>query len=373
MVYIRSAKMEETNRETKGLRLSGPDIVRTLAAFFMVAVHFFVECGYYGTSLDTPLKFFMTAARWLFMCSVPLYMILTGFFKCNKEPDRAHYRSQIPVMVSYLFFSVIRILVSNYYYGGAYGIREAFQVLGDYSIAWYVGFYVSLMAIAPFLNRLWHALKSKKEQHILLISLVCISALNPLVSLPASSDKLFPAITGSLLEFAAPGYWQMLYPLLYYFLGCYFRENRPKLNKLLLTGLVIATVFINAAISWFYAEGSNFSWFVLGKVDSGYNGLTLAVCAASLFLLFYDIELKGRAVRFILEKISSVSLEIYLSSAVVEIVIFDTVNRMFFTIEDFARLFFLLVPLNFICSLLISLVFKKMISMVRFRKPAKPS
>jgi hypothetical protein len=292
-------------------------------------------------------------------------MILTGFFKCNKEPDRAHYRSLVPIGVSYLFFSVIRILLSNYYLGATYGIKEAMQVLGDYSIAWYVGFYISLMAVAPFLNRLWHSLKSKKEQHILLISLICISTLYPIVSLPASSEVTPVAVIGSLFGFASPGYWQMLYPLLYYFLGCYFRENKPKINKLILLAAVAITVLVNAAISFSYADGSNFNWHILGKVDSGYNCITLALCSASLFLLLYDIEVKNKKICYVLEKISSVSLEIYLVSAIFEMIIFDRVNRMFFTIEDHAKLLFPLVLLNFAASVLVSLIYKSVFRLIK--------
>ena len=353
------------NKDTVVSRLSGPDIVRTVAAFFMVAVHFFMECGYYATLLDTPVMFIMTVERWLFMCCVPLYMMLTGFFKCNKEPDRAHYSSLIPVFIAYLFFSVIRLLVSKYYYGEPGTIKDALQMLGDYSMAWYVGFYIALMAIVPFLNRLWHALKSKREQHILLISLAMISMVYPLVLLPVSSETAPVAVIGSILELAVPGYWQMLYPLVYYFLGCYIRENRPKINKLLLFFVMLAMVFTNALISYVYADGDNFDWFVLGKVDSGYNCLTLAICAAALFLLLYDIEIKNGLIRFLLEKISSVSLEIYLVSAIMETVIFDYVNRLFFTIDDYLWLFFILVPLNFVSSLIISLIYRKIYNIIR--------
>ena len=339
--------------------MSGPDIIRTVAAFFMVAVHFFMECGYYATLMDTPVMFVMTLERWLFMCCVPLYMMLTGFFKLNKEPDRAHYSSLIPVFISYLVFSVIRLSVNNYYYGEPATVKDALLMLGDYSMAWYVGFYIALTAILPFLNRLWHALKSKREQHILLIALVIISMLYPLVVLPFSSEAAPAAIIGSILGLAVPNYWQMLYPLVYYFLGCYIRENRPGINKLLLFFVMLATVLINSLISYVLADGGNFDWFILGRVDSGYNCITLAICAAALFLLLYDIEIKNRGIRFILEKISSVSLEIYLASAVAETIIFDRVNRMFFTIDDYLWLFFILVPLNFICSILISLIYKK--------------
>ncbi|MBR5766343.1 MAG: acyltransferase family protein [Lachnospiraceae bacterium] len=340
-------------------RLPGLDIVRSVAALFVVSVHYFFNCGFYGTPMIGKVMFIMTVERWLFLCCVPLYMMLTGFFKCNKEINKAHYKSFIPVGIAYLILSIIKIFVGNYYYGKVYGIKEAFQSLGNYTMAWYVGFYFSLMAIAPFLNRMWHTL-SKKEKHLLLIFLALISSLYPLVSLPASSEVKVISCIGSLFTIIAPNYWQMLYPILYYFLGCYFKEYKPKFNKLLLIAVIIATVFSNAGISYYYAKGSNFPWGILGTVDCGYNCITVVICSVSLFLLFYDIELKCKVAKKIFYLISSVSLEIYLISAIFDIIIFDYAKHRFYEMKDFLWLFFILMPINFIGSVICSLIYKKL-------------
>lgn len=339
-------------------RLTGLDLVRSVAALFVVSVHFFFNCGYYSTPLNSKVTFAMTAMRWLFLCCVPLYMMLTGYFKCNKEINKKHYMSLIPVFIAYVIISTIKIFVGNYYYGKVYGIKEALQSFGNYTIAWYVGFYFSLMAIAPFLNRLWHSLKSKKEQHILLISLAVITSLYPVISLFASSNTAPVAWIGSIIEIAAPNYWQMLYPLLYYFLGCYFRENKPRFNKLIMVIIILAMVLLNAGISYTYAAGGNFIWAILGTVDCGYNCITVAICSAAIFLLFYDIDIKSKTAGYILKNISSVSLEIYLFSAIFDIIIFDYAKRIYFEMKDFAWLFFILVPINFIGSVICSLIYK---------------
>ncbi len=348
----------------KNSRLAGLDLVRVVAALFVVSVHYFFNCGYYSTPLTDKVTFGMTAARWLFLCCVPLYMMLTGYFKCNKDLNRTHYLSFIPVFTAYVVISVIKVFVGNYYYGKVYGIKEALQSLGNYTIAWYVGFYFSLMAIAPFLNRLWHSLKSKNEEHILLISLVCVTSLYPVISLFASSTNAIIASIGSIVELLALNYWQMMYPLLYYFLGCYIRKNNPRANKLLLIIIILATVFINAGISYVYAAGSNFNWNILGMVDCGYNCITVAICSVSLFLLFYDIDIKGKVFKKILTWISSVSLEIYLFSAIFDIIIFDYVKKRYFEMSDFAWLFFILVPINFIGSVICSNIYKLIYNLI---------
>lgn len=343
---------------TSTTRLAGLDLVRCIAALFVVSVHFFFNCGYYSAPLADKVTFMMTAARWLFLCCVPLYMMLTGYFKCNKDLSRSYYKSFIPVFIAYIIISVIKIFVGNYYYGKVYGIKEAVQSLGNYTMAWYVGFYFSLMAIAPFLNRLWHALKSKKEEHILLISLTVVTTLYPLVSIFATSGNAYVACAGSLVGFFAPNYWQMIYPMLYYFLGCYIRKNSPRFNKLILIAVILAMTLINTVISYVYAAGSNFNWNILGTVDCGYNCITVVICSTAIFLLLYDINIKGNGCKFILQKISSVSLEIYLFSAIFDIIIFDYAKRHYFEMRDFAWLFFILVPVNFIGSVICSHIYK---------------
>jgi surface polysaccharide O-acyltransferase-like enzyme len=351
------------NSNTKG-RLPGLDLVRSTAALFVVSVHFFFNCGYYSTPLNSRVTFAMTAARWLFLCCVPLYMMLTGYFKCNKDINKAHYMSLIPVFTAYIVISTIKVFVGNYYYGKVYGIKEALAAMGNYTIGWYVGFYLSLMAVAPFLNRLWHGLRSRKEQHILLISLAMITTLYPVIALPAVSSNTFIACISSVIELAAPNYWQMMYPLLYYFLGCYFRENRPRFNKAALASVIIAVPLVNAAISYKYAAGSNFNWSILGAVDCGYNCITVAICSAAIFLLLYDINIKNGIVNRILALISSVSLEIYLFSGTLDIIIFDYAKKRYFEMTDFAWLFFILVPLNFVLSVILSLIYKSLYDLI---------
>ncbi len=344
-------------------RIVGPDIVRVIAALFVVCVHFYFNCGYYNMAMNSKVMILMTAARWLFLCCVPLYMLLTGYLKCNKTPSKAHYLSIVPVFVAYIVISIIKVFVGNHYYGKVYGIKEAIQAMGNYTIAWYVGFYFSLMAITPFLNKMWHAIDSKKEKHVLLFSLALISSLFPLTGLLALSNVYPLALIGSFLEILTPNYWQMIYPLLYYFLGCYIREYKPNFKKSVLFALLTLMVGIETLISYKYAAGGTFNWNILGATDCGYNCITVVISAVCIFLLFYNCDIKSAFIKNVLAKISGVSLEIYLFSAIFDIIIFDYAKKAYSSMNDYAWLFFILVPINFIGSLICSLVYKKIYSL----------
>ncbi|MCR5106763.1 MAG: acyltransferase family protein, partial [Lachnospiraceae bacterium] len=183
----------------KQQRMTGPDIVRTVAAFFVVAVHFYLSCGYYQTPMVGKKMFIMSCARWLFMPCVPLYMMLTGFFKSKKKISKDHYMSLVPILVAYVIISVIKVFVANHFYGKINFFKDTMIRLTDYSFAWYVGMYICMILLIPFLNILWEGLKSDKEKYILLLSLIAICSVSTVV----------PVII--------PKYFQMLYPIMYYY------------------------------------------------------------------------------------------------------------------------------------------------------------
>ncbi|MCR5508001.1 MAG: hypothetical protein K6F34_04865, partial [Lachnospiraceae bacterium] len=62
--------------------------------------------------------------------------------------------------------------------------------------------------------------------------------------------------------------------------------------------------------------------------------------------------------------ISSVSLEIYLFSAVFDIIIYDWAKHRYFEMRDFLWLFFILVPINFVCSVVCSRIYKRLYTAV---------
>ncbi len=305
-----------------------------MAALFVVCVHFYLNCGYYSTPMSGEKMYIMTVARWFFLICVPLYMILTGYFKCNKTISASHYKCLIPILTAYVVITVIKIFVSNHFYGKIYFFTDSVKSIANYTFAWYVGMYICMVLLIPFLNVLWKGLEGKREKHILLGSLVFICSLFPVVL------------------YIAPSYWQILYPVLYYYIGTYIREYRPHPKKLAAVLTVAAMTFINATVSFVMAKGEFFNWNILGPVDSGYSTVTVVICATAFFLLFYETDIKNAALKKLLRKISEVSFEIYLFTGCFDAAIFSIAFRYTGGADAhrFFPLFFVLVPLNFILS-----------------------
>lgn len=334
-----SMKTGDNGAEPKGERIAGLDLVRTVAAFFVVCVHFYLNCGYYSAPLEGTAMFFATYGRWLFLTCVPLFIMMTGYFKLNKKFGAAHYKSLIPILVAYVIISVIKIIASNYLYGTVYYFSDAVRNILNYQMAWYVGMYISLMLLVPFLNIMWHALDLKMKR-ILIASLLFISTLYPLV------------------KFVAPSYWQMLYPFVYYFIGAYIRENQPKIKKWIAV-LILAVILILETIGVFrYTNGAAFKWDFLGAIDNGYNAFPVVVCTVIVFMCLYDVKIKSKVLCFIFRKISSVSLEIYLFAGIFDAYIYYYAKRYILEGAAFMPYFLPLVLMSFFGALIASLLYK---------------
>ncbi|MBP5384597.1 MAG: acyltransferase family protein [Lachnospiraceae bacterium] len=335
-----------TEKAANTVRETGPDLVRVCASVFVVAVHFYLNCNYYQTPLAGGRMMAMTWGRWFFMICVPLFMMLTGYLKCHKTFSRAHYLSLVPILLTYVVIGVVKIIVSNIYYGAGYfTFLTGLKAIATYQLAWYVGMYVALMLLIPFLNKLWEALDAKQHKW-LIATLAVIGSLYPLVL------------------YVVPSYWQMLYPFVYYFLGAYIRTYRPKVNKLLAVLAILVTTTVNAAVSYLTADGALFDWQVLAQTDSGYSVLTVVIASAAFFLLFYDVNVRPRFLQKILAAISGVSLEIYLFTGVFDVIIFSYLKQTLTQAGEFFWYFFLSVPVNFICSVLAGLLLKLLLSPV---------
>ena len=338
-------KAAETEVVQKNDRIAGLDIVRTVAAFFVVCVHFFLNCGYYSAPLEGTAMFFATYGRWLFLTCVPLFLLMTGYFKINKKFGKAHYKSLIPILIAYVVISIIKIIASNYLYGTVYTFSDAVRNILNYQMAWYVGMYISLMLLVPFLNIMWHALDLKMKR-ILIVSLLFISTLYPLV------------------KFVAPSYWQMLYPLAYYFIGAYIKENQPKIKKWIGL-LILAVILLLETLGVFrYSNGAAFKWDFLGAVDNGYNALPIVASTVIVFLCLYNIKVKSKVLCYISQKISSVSFEIYLFAGIFDAYIYFYAKRYILEGAAFIPYFLPLVLMSFIGALIASLIYKKLYDVI---------
>lgn len=280
-----------------GSRRVGLDLVRTFAILFVIGAHFFMNSDFNISRFNSPSMFVQGMLQTLTMTNVPLFLILIGYLNLNKKIGKKYYRNMFRVIWAYLFFSVVTIVVSKYVWHEPVTLKSA--VLGITSFTairygWFIEMWIGLYLLTPFLNILWHNIESRKHRGVLIITLYLLSAL--------------PDFFNRYGLHLVPGYWEtMAYPLVYYFIGAYFREYKPTFSKWKIGVAIVGLCLINPLFS-LAVKGTAPMMHIVGDG----NGIVVIPLASLFFMLCYDVKWTGGSQ--MLCSISKLSLDMYLVS-----------------------------------------------------------
>lgn len=332
----------EKKQEDVKKRLAGPDIIRTICCIFVVSAHFYLNVDFYKQPMVGVKMFIMCCVRWLCMTTIPMFMMLSGYFKCYKKCEKSHYMSLVPLFISYIVISVLKMILYNRLYGKIYDVKGMIMNLGNYDIAWYMGMYLGLMILAPFLNKMWDSLTEKREKLILLASLIFLVSVYP------------------VFHFGAPSFFTGFYPVLYYFMGMFLRkENISVSRRPVMIALALIIPIIEGALSMLGARGGIFDWTVISTTDGGYGSIFVAADAFLIFVLLKDAEVNNTIIRKITSSVSEVSFEIYLFAGAFDAIIYQYIkDSMPGNATDRFYMIFITVPLSFAAAWISSVVYK---------------
>ncbi len=329
------------------------DLIRCIAVFSVVSVHFLLNSGFYSVTVEGTDMLIMCMVRSLFMVCVPLFMILTGYLMWQKTLSHRYYKGLVKTLEIYVLASIACQLFKKFVQGDAVSIKTAILGILDYdaaNYAWYIEMYIGLFLIIPFLNLTYHGLKSQKEKKVLICTMIVLTMLPKLVNnfslqvegwwtSPSLSDKYDPIV---------PGFFTAMYPITYYFIGAYLREYDWKISRkknLLLLLMVIAAF---GCYNYYRSYGQKFQWLS----NSSWGGENL-ITATLLFTLLLHLKPKHwpKAVQSILIRISQISLGLYLVSWIFDQIVYDGFLKPYVeVVNDRWPYYFAVVPAVFIGS-----------------------
>ena len=315
------------------------DLIKTIAVISVISVHFFANTGFYDkniTGVDTYLIVFF---RTLFMICVPLFMITTGYLMKNKKIGKKYYIGIFRVLITYLLMALIYIAYHCFYLKEAtFSIKYVILSVLRFDIGyrWYVEMYIGMFLIIPFINLVYNNLNIKKHNQVLLLTMLILTALPGVLN-----------IKYSLIA----DWWINLYPITYYFIGCYINEYKPKIGKLKNVFLLLITLIISTIVNILISNGTTFVRDVHNDWGSIFNVLTSVLT----FVLIINLNLDNvnKNISKFITKISELSLGMYLASAIVDNYIYFNVLDKFSSC-DFIT-YIIKVPIVVILSLIISL------------------
>ena len=322
-------------------RYVGLDIVRVCAILFVIAGHFmtvnteFPRTVFWGASM-----FMQEMSLVFFYIGVPLFIVLTGYLNSKKSNSYKYYKGGIRVLVSYLFFSVVTIAFRKYYlHEEASWLEWIFQIGAFKAIpyGWYIGMWIGLFLLTPFLNLLYHNIPSRKQKLWLIIALYILTAL------PVTLNR------HNLGIYVLPEFWTGCFPLVFFFMGAYIKEYQPTVKTWKALVLIISICLINPAANALLYGGTRLKVDITG----GVFGMFTPILTVLFFLLVYNIRTKATGLRTVFAKISVLSLDMYLCCYIFDRLIYPYfLDRYFEGQGQFGKYIFIIVPLVFAGSFL---------------------
>lgn len=293
--------------------------------------------------------FVFTFFRWLFFLCVPLFLLLTGYLKSNVEiGKKGYYKGLIRIIVSYIFISLVALLFRRFYLNENITFLKAMTDLFNFEAvgyAWYINMYIGLFVLIPFLNILYKGLKSKKNKQYLILSLLAITSLSPIFNMGR--------VNGVYLKII-PDWWNDIYPLVYYFIGCYIKEYQVSLNPKKGWLSFFAILIVETIATYIYSYGVHFGSGFFG----GYNCLATVVLASILFVLLYKTDCSKKWIVKPISLISEISLDIYLFSWISDKIIYPMLNDFFGRPKLYWNYFIIIILATFTLATIFALLKK---------------
>lgn len=325
----------------------GGDVVRTIAILLVPTVHFFGAANYYETEFTREM-IFPTAIRWISICCVPLFMIISGYFKINSKICKKHYFAIIPLLFTHLFINGIHIYVDYMFFDKYVDLDYIIDRLVYFQYGWYVLLYIGMLFIMPFFNILYKNINIKTHKEILILTIMGLTALGPLTNNVISA------------------YWVPIYVFGYYAIGAYLSEYKVKINPIIGLGVFIALLSVISVSTYIHCKGTVFDWEFIGYGNTSAYSSMAAFFLASIIMCFgINIDFKFKPVRKILMWISTVSLEMYLFSQIFDQFIYRYVYEQNYPFLDSFNIIVYTVGFNFVLSFVASRIKKFLFDMFK--------
>ena len=368
------------------------DVIRVVACFGVVSVHFLLNNGFYDEIIGSdPLLYPMVFFRSLFMFCVPLFMILSGYLLCHKTLSLGYYKRLGKILFIYVAASLFCIYGYAFLHGilkGVLGLSDPVttpphtifgviaKILGFTAApySWYVEMYLGLFLIVPFINLIYGNLPTQRAKRMLILAFIVLTVLPTIVNVyNFTVDGWWgnPAMLNENNEQYAfqqiiPAWWTGMYPVTYYFIGCYLREYKIDIASWKLALMLVSTVAVSGLYSIWRSYGTTFIW---GPWTT-WNSLFNLVVGTLVFLLFLNADYTQMpgALKTLFAKLSALCLSTYLVSWVFDNLFYPVLKAHVATVGQRLPYYFFIVPLVFVCSMGISYLIEKLYDLTQLAK-----
>ncbi len=341
------------------------DIIRLVALACLVIVHYILRTELYQTEVVGTRWIIICVVRSLGMCCIPLFLMVTGYLMGPKKYEKGYYKKITRTLVIYFLASIV-ISIYKYLFLGEYTNAKGFilRVL-NYTGApygWYVELYIGLFIMTPLLNHAYQSMDDNGKKR-LVVTLFILTGLPSFANVYRIGDLSWWINPSSNSDYfkLVPAWWESIYPLTYYYIGCWIREKKPKISRIQNIILVLGLMSVFGLYNWWR---SRYSVFVWGPWQDWGAWMNLSLSVSIFVLLINMNEIKSMRIKETLRVLSNSVFGAYLLSWIAEDIIYSKI--IIAQPEIIKRIkYFPLTFCVYICAISMSLCLSGMYALLR--------
>lgn len=330
------------------------DIIRCLSVFLVICAHFLFNTTFYQTTITSRRMIFMTGIRTVLMCCVPLFLMLTGYLMCKKRKISISYYKGISHTAGiYVLASFGCILYKHIFWKQEvdfiYCVKEILGFTAN-GYAWYIEMYIGLFLLIPFLNILYHAIPERRGKRMLIATLLFVTVV----------PTAFNVFGAKIL----PEWWGGLWPLVYYYIGCYIHEYPPEISWKRNLAYICLAFILTIAFNIYRNYGKIYEY---GVYNEWWGWITfLNSVLAFVFVKNLKTGALPTIVKKIITKISRLSLGMYLCSWMVDQYVYPIFNQYVPEMDDKLNYYPLIVVIVFLISFILAFIIDKIYNLIGY-------
>lgn len=283
------------------------DLIRCVALLMVPCLHGFDHTGLYSSALNTIPGGIMMVGKMLITCSIPLYLLLSGYLCSKKALSARYYLGLIRILGVYLLCGVACLAFeqcSGIAHRSPVEMVSALVNFNCSDYAWYIMMYFGLFLMIPFLNMAYHGLKNQRQKLVLVATFLALSVLPSLLNLYFQLYSLW---------------WARLYPLCYYFTGAYLNEYMPRAKPGKWAAALLAFLAAYSVFFYFHYDANGAA--LIGVYQDTFPVYILSVL---LFVILFRLPLGTvpGPVAALLRKVSDLTLPAYLLTWITDSLIY---------------------------------------------------
>lgn len=322
------------------------DLVRCIALFFVMAVHFCTHCDIYSAGYTGIIAFLTELLRTLYVPALALFIMLNGYFQNKRTLSGKYYLGILKLYEMYLLCAVLNLLYSHFYLGAELSVKSFFGSIINFEASeysWYVLLYNGLFLMIPFLNIIYNSLTCRGHKRVLILTFFFLSAL------PSSFLNVFVNLDAF--------WWQRIWPIMFYFMGAYVREYREELSGKRWGIWLAVTLTVFALYNYLlYHEESPLFGLANNVFLYSHESLQNAVLTPLVFLFTLDVRLDGwsKPILKMMKVVSDCSYGAFLFSSITDSFVYGWLNRLVPVTAQRYLFFVIALPVSYVSAVFLA-------------------